>query len=93
MLLLMAFTPVVLFKLKGNIQNANFAIFFFFFYLSGIWYMHILMFSFLQLLLIPVGFTLILLKYNLQLNKLTCHLERPILEVGNFNKVMCNKIS
>ena len=27
----MAFTPVVLFKLKGNIQNANFAIFFFFF--------------------------------------------------------------
>ena len=55
--------------------------------------MHILMFSFLQLLLIPVGFTLILLKYNLQLNKLTCHLERPILEVGNFNKVMCNKIS
>ena len=52
--------------------------------------MHIIFF-FLQLLLIPVGFTLILLKYNLQLNKLTCHLERPILEVGNFNKVMCNK--
>ena len=67
--------------------------YFFFFLPSGIWYMHILMFPFLQLLLIPVGFTLILLKYNLQLNKLTCHLERPILEVGNFNKVMCNKIS
>ena len=54
--------------------------------------MHIIIFFFLQLSLIPVGFTLILLKYNLQLNKLTCHLEQPILEVGNFTKVMCNTI-
>ena len=89
----MASTHVVLFNLKGNIQNKNFAIFYLFFLPSGIWYMHIIIFFFWQLLLIPVGFTLILLKYNLQLNKLTCHLERPILEVGNFNKVICNKIS
>ena len=93
MLFLVAFTPVVLFNLKGNIQNANFAIFYLCFHLVGFnWDMHIIIFFFLQLSLIPVGFTLILLKYNLQLNKLTCHLEQPILEVGNFTKVMCNTI-
>ena len=54
---------------------------------GGIWDMHIIIFFFLQLSLIPVGFTLILLKYNLQLNKLTCHLEQPILEVGNFTRL------
>ena len=92
MLFLVAFTLVVLFNLKGNIQNANFAIFYLFFSPGGIWDMHIIIFFFLQLSLIPVGFTLILLKYNLQLNKLTCHLEQPILEVGNFTKVMRNTI-